>query len=107
MTTAPAFRQIPAPLDVPDDALNKINRHLGVPTLVQPDEQPRAIEAAPVKAVNVHLPDYVVKALKEKAFQANSSVRYVIMKALADSGITIANDDLVQDARRTNQSRSS
>lgn len=104
MTTAPAFRQIPTPLDVPDAALDQINRRKGVPTLVttppQPETPPLPHPASPAKAINIHLPDYVVKALKDKAHVTESSVRYVIMMALAASGIAIKPDDLVQDARR-------
>jgi hypothetical protein len=40
MTQRPAFRSIPAPLTVDDDALEQINRTLGVPALVKPAADP-------------------------------------------------------------------
>jgi hypothetical protein len=111
MTNAPAFRQIASPLDIDDAQLDQINRRLGVPTLVTAPVAvpvppiPVAMKPTlPVKAVNVHLPAYVVKALKDKARLHESSVRYVIMLALAGSGIEIDPSDLVMDARRSQQS---
>ncbi len=45
---APVFRQIAAPLDVPDDALNALGDKLGVPTMVRPEPPPAPkIDAAP------------------------------------------------------------
>jgi hypothetical protein len=38
--TRPAFRSIPAPLTVDDDALERINQTLGVPALVAPAAEP-------------------------------------------------------------------
>ncbi len=43
---APLFRQIAAPLDVPDDVLNALGDKLGVPTMVRP-EQPPAPQSVP------------------------------------------------------------
>ena len=37
---APIFRQIAAPLDVSDDALNTLGDKLGVPTMVRPEPPP-------------------------------------------------------------------
>ena len=37
---APQFRQIAAPLDVPDDVLNALGDKLGVPTMVKPEPPP-------------------------------------------------------------------
>lgn len=37
--TAPNFRPILTPLDVPDDALDRINDQLGVPTMVRSPQQ--------------------------------------------------------------------
>lgn len=97
MRSTPAFRAIGAPLDVNDAALDLINQRLGVPTLA-PARPPTKVKS---KAINLHLPDYVVDALKAKAFTAQSSVRFVIMQALADAGIRIDPADLIKDARRT------
>ncbi len=44
----PVFRQIVAPLEVPDEALNALGDRLGVPTMVKPDQAPApTIDAAP------------------------------------------------------------
>lgn len=108
MSSAPNFRSIGAPLDVDDVALDTLNRSLGVPTLVSvtapisaPQPASETLARAPVKAVNVHLPDYVVDTLKARAFETGASVRFIIMKALHDAGITIEPADLVEDGRRT------
>ncbi len=42
---APIFRQIAAPLDVPDDALNALGDKLGVPTMVRPEQPPAPVSA--------------------------------------------------------------
>jgi hypothetical protein len=106
MNSSPNFRSIGAPLDVDDAELDSLNRSLGVPTLVpvattelppKPGTPPRT----PVKAVNVHLPNYAVDSLKARAFETGASVRFIVMKALHDAGITIEPVDLVEDARRT------
>lgn len=101
MTNVPAFRQIGTPLDVPDADLSQLNRRLGVPALV-PVAAPPAKPTSPTRAINVHLPEYVLKALKAKANDADASVRYLILKAIADAGVvTVDPADLVPDARRT------
>jgi hypothetical protein len=109
MSHTPAFRQIGTPLTVADTDLDRINQRLGVPTLVPTNQTPvlpsPMTPPVPLKAVNVHLPDYVVRALKAKALATESSVRYLIMKALVDAGIVINPTDLVLDARRTQQDR--
>ncbi len=99
MTNAPAFRSIGTPLDVTDTDLRHLNHRMGVPTLVAPALPPTK-PVAPTRPYNLHLPDYALQALKAKAFEANASVRYIILKALNDSGVNIDAADLVQDARR-------
>jgi hypothetical protein len=47
-STRPTFRQIPAPLDVDDGALDRINDKLGVPSLVKPaSEMPSGDQGKP------------------------------------------------------------
>jgi hypothetical protein len=99
MTNAPVFRSIGTPLDVADADLCHLNHRMGVPTLMAPATPP-AKPAAPTRPYNLHLPDYALQALKAKAFEANASVRYIILKALNEAGIAIDAADLVQDARR-------
>jgi hypothetical protein len=44
----PIFRQIGTPLEVPDEALNALGDHLGVPTMVKPEPAPSPkIDARP------------------------------------------------------------
>jgi len=102
---SPVFRPIGAPLDVPDTALDTLNRQLGVPTLVPPvtRDAPPAEPRSLTKAINIHVPDYAVAALKAKAFEADSSVRFIVLKALDQFGIAIRPADLVEDARRSDR----
>lgn len=105
MSTSPRFRPIGKPLDASDNDLNLVNRKLGVPTLVSPvapapEPSPRR-RIRRMRPLNVHLPDYVYRAVRDRAHQQESSVRFIVMQALADSGIDIAPADLVEDARRS------
>ena len=95
MSTAPNFRAIATPLDVADQDLAAINQRLGVPTLVT---SPRP--KAPMKPMNLLLPAYLVKAIKDRAHADDTSHRYVVLKALHDAGFPVEPDDLVKDARR-------
>lgn len=53
--------------------------------------------------LNVEVPDYVWVALKSRAAQNFTSVRYHILKLLTQDGIEIAEADLVEDGRRLRQ----
>lgn len=98
MTTKPIFRSVASPLDVTDEALTTLNQRLGVPSLVRQavPEKPRA----PLRAINLHLPDYLAGAIKKRAFETDASVRYVVMKALSEAGFAVDPADLVHDGRR-------
>lgn len=104
MSNAPNFRPVGTPLEVPDADLDQINRRLGVPTLVTASTPPPVAAVAPratqLRAINIHLPDYVFRAVKDRAHQQDTSIRFIVMKALADSGIEIDPADLIEDARR-------
>ena len=102
MNNAPHFRPVGTPLEVPDTELDQINRRLGVPTLVTSTAPvvASAPRAAQLRPINIHLPEYVFRAVKERAHQQDTSIRFIVMKALADSGIDIDAADLVEDARR-------
>lgn len=53
-----------------------------------------------MKAMNLELPDYVMRQLKEQALREDCSVRHLIMRSLAGQGVTIRPPDLVPDGRR-------
>lgn len=55
---------------------------------------------ARMKPLNVELPDYVWIELKSRAAREMVSVRHIIMTLLQDSGIAIAEVDLIEDGRR-------
>jgi hypothetical protein len=50
--------------------------------------------------INFEGPAYLATALKIKAAQERTSVRYLIMKALRASGFEINDADMVEDGRR-------
>lgn len=69
-----------------------------------------AADAAPTPRtrmipLNVEVPDYVWVALKSRAAQNFTSVRYHILKLLTQDGIEIAEADLVEDGRRLRQKK--
>lgn len=64
---------------------------------------PEATEATPrsrMKALNIELPDYAWTELKIKAARDQVSVRHIIMAALKQTGLPIADADMVEDGRR-------
>jgi hypothetical protein len=101
-----------------DDKLEKLALTNGVGTMTKPQaERPQGREvvkplirgqkqapsgATPrnrMKNVSLDLPDYVWTELKIRAAQNQTSLRYIIMKALRKDGITIAEADMVEDGR--------
>lgn len=98
-----------------DDKIETLAREKGVSTLVKPaqaEQRPAAIEKptqaateaapprTPMKALNVELPDYVWTALKIRAAEQKTSVRHVIMAALRNEGISIAEADMIDASLR-------
>ena len=65
------------------------------------DALPPPTPRARMKAMNLELPDYVMRELKRRALQEDCSVRYVIMRSLAAQGVIIHEADLVADGRRS------
>lgn len=68
-----------------------------------PDAEPTP--RARMIPLNVEVPDYVWVALKSRAAENFTSVRYHILKLLSESGIAIAEADLIEDGRRLRQGR--
>ena len=53
-----------------------------------------------MKALNIELPDYAWTELKIRAAKEQVSVRHIIMAALKQTGLPIADADMVEDGRR-------
>jgi hypothetical protein len=100
----PHFRPI-APLDVGDDALERVNERLGVPTMVRPPA--KTVETASRQTVapprrqqklTVRIPEYLVDALKRDALDQKTSVRHLVLLALQKVGYKINAADLLPGA---------
>lgn len=95
---SPNFRTITAPLEATDAQLATINRTIGVPALVSPQATaPKPTDDT--KALNVLVPRYLHREIKRRAFEGETSEKYVVMKALLDAGFHIDEADLVRDGR--------
>lgn len=84
--------QAPAPIPAPVAA-----------TKPAAETQPLVPGATPrsrMKTVNLELPDYVWTDLKIRAAHQQTSVRHIVMTALRDHGVTIAEVDMIEDGRR-------
>ena len=103
------FRPIIAPLDVDDDALERVNQRLGVPTMVRPvskasqtdgvtaSRQPVAPPRRQQK-LTLRVPGYLVDAMKQKALDHRTTVRYLVLMALQKDGYTVEPADLLPGA---------
>lgn len=101
MSTLPNFRPVATPLPASDADLATLNQRLGVPSMISVPASAPVAPRAPAKALNVLLPDYVVRAIKDRAHAEDASLRYVVLTALKGLGIEIAPTDMVEDARRS------
>jgi hypothetical protein len=106
--TKPNFRPI-SPLDVDDDALERVNQRLGVPTMVRPVSKASQTDGAtasrqPVapprrqQKLTVRIPGYLVDALKQKALDQRTTVRNLVLLALQKDGYTVEPADLLPGA---------
>lgn len=57
-------------------------------------------ELTPTKRLAVFLPDYLVRAISDKAHANNTTIRYVVTHALQKAGFQIQPEDLREDGRR-------
>lgn len=111
----PSFRPIGAPLDVDDAALDAVNARLGVPVLARSEPRPASVPMAPAAApppvtheaaavplekLSLMVPDYLGAAIRLRAAETRTTVRHIVMEALAAHGFTIAEADMVPDGRR-------
>jgi hypothetical protein len=67
-----------------------------VPVAVKASGKIRTFERLPV-----HLPSYVITDLKQRALTNETTCRFIIMQALKQHGIHIADADMIPDGRRT------
>ncbi len=103
----------PAPEDIAAEAMAAPSAPVSAPAAAPaPAPRPEPRRAPPaaerqkptprerMKSMNLELPDYAMRALKELALRESCSVRHVIMRALAKEGIAIRPADLIADGRR-------
>ena len=102
----------PIDFDVAQRAVDELAEERKIPSQVYPMDRKDGEDGkgevqqktcrAPVKKVTVELPDYVVDELTLRAVQTKprQTVRYVILDALRAYGLTVKDEDMVQDARR-------
>lgn len=97
-------------------AVERVSQSHNIPTLTFPQEgrggetkAPAATIAPPAPApeksrlterMPVTLPAYVAADIRQRALNAKTSYRFIIMQALKRGGIAIADEDLVEDGRR-------
>jgi hypothetical protein len=106
----PNFRPI-APLDVDDEALDRVNDRLNVPVMVRsPAASPpsrsavdtasrRAAKAASRQTkLTLRVPDYLVDALKRSALDRRTTLRALVLQALQKDGYTVKAEDLLPGA---------
>jgi hypothetical protein len=64
--------------------------------------KPEPALLSPVKRMAVELPEYLVKAVSDKAHVSETTIRYVVTHALQKAGFFVAAADLKEDGRRGN-----
>lgn len=76
-----------------------------MPSIPRPVHQPEPTRSKS-RLFSTPMPEYVIDALKLKAAQDRVTVRYIILKALQDSGVAaIDAADLVRDGRSLKSGR--
>jgi hypothetical protein len=120
-TNRPPFH--PLDPDLADQNLENLARDKGVGTLQKPlaplEQGPKTAAQVPapvsapeppakgatprarMKPLNIELPDYVWTELKIRAAHRQTSVRHVVLSALVEDGITVAEADMIEDGRRS------
>lgn len=107
----PILRPARPEADKEENLLEALAARKGIGRLQGPEEPEPAADLGPAqkpgptprsraKSMNLELPDYVMRALKEVALHENCSVRHVIMRALLKEGIAIDPADMIADGRR-------
>lgn len=70
------------------------------PRAVKPKPLPEPAPLSPIKRMAVELPEYLVKAVADKAHTSETTIRYVVTHALQKAGFFVAAADLKEDGRR-------
>ena len=103
MSSKRAFEPIPVTIDEDEDRrVADYARRSGIPEV----RRPVAVAQSADVPLHVTVPDYVLKGLKVKAAQEGVSVRFLVLKALNESGaVSIPEVDLIGDRRAKKGSR--
>lgn len=59
-----------------------------------------ALSQSPVRRVAVDLPVYLISAIRKRAAEDDTTIRYVITHALRKDGFLVETRDLIEDGRR-------
>lgn len=116
MTSQPRAPFLAITPDIDDGKLERLAADKGVGALVKPDvngagegaprtawgskASPDTMPRTDMKSLNLQLPGYVWTDLKIRAAQQQVSLRHVVMSALRKDGITIRDEDMIEDGRR-------
>ncbi|MCW5688473.1 MAG: hypothetical protein KIT76_08015 [Pseudolabrys sp.] len=102
----------PLDKDPLDAGIERLAKEKGVAALVAPQPTVKASPDASggfphtrTKPLNMVLPDYLWTELKILAVRQEASVRHVVMDALRQYGLTIRDEDMIEDGRRLRGSR--
>ena len=100
----PDFKSI-SPFKVPTEAVDDYATRRNIPTTVFPQAVPEAQPASATKLVklSVDVPDYVMKRIKQRAPDEDRSHRCLVLRALRQYGIDVAEEDLIDDGRRNSR----
>jgi hypothetical protein len=55
---------------------------------------------SPVRRMAVDLPVYLISAIRKRAAEEETTIRYVVTRALRKDGFTVESRDLIEDGRR-------
>jgi len=124
----------PLPPGASDDAVERLARDMGMTRNERPSNEPEeediavspevegsaepqsndkkvsAVQPKPSKQarITIDLPEYVAKRLKRKALEEDSSVRFLILRAINASRslrISVDEADMIEDRRRSKKSK--
>lgn len=62
--------------------------------------KPQVQKQSPARRMAVDLPVYLISALRMRAAEDETTIRYVITRALRKDGFTVEAQDLIEDGRR-------